>query len=238
MKNLAIIPARGGSKRLKGKNVRELCGRPLIRYTLEAALESDMFSTIIVTSDSAEILEVCEGVDDRVKLHSRPTYLATDTATVLETVVSIYEEETELKNEYDTISLMLPTAPLRTAKDIIQAFNLLTPDIDNVASITEFDFPPQLGLMIDADNLVQPYHHSDPFRKGKTRSQAYPTIFRPNGAIYLAWWKSFTEHKNFFRGKTVSYFMPREVSVDIDTELDMVFAAETIRYYNLPLSTK
>ena len=238
MNNLAIIPARGGSKRLPGKNIRELCGRPLIMYTVDAVLESNQFDTVVVTSDSEDILAVCDDVDERIRLHHRPTYLATDTSTVLETVQTIFSEETEASRKFDTISLLLPTAPLRSAQDINKAFQLLTPEVDSVVSITKFDFPPQLGLLIDSENLLQPYHPSDPFRKGKTRSQAYPTIFRPNGAIYISWWKSFAKYQNFFKGKATSYFMPPTVSADIDTELDMVIAAETIRYYNLPVNVR
>ena len=238
MKNLAIIPARGGSKRLPGKNIRNLCGRPLILYTLDAALESGQYESIIVTSDSDDILDVCKGRDPCISLHKRPKYLASDTSTVLKTVQSLFEDVQESGREYDSVSLLLPTAPLRTAKDLAAAFQLLTPEVDSVISITEFNFPPQLGLMIDADGILQPYHASDPFRKGRTRSQDYPTIYRPNGAIYLAWWRSFAEHQNFFMGKATSYFMPPTMSADIDTELDLIIAAETIRYYDLPMNTK
>ena len=238
MNNIAYIPARGGSKRLPGKNIRELCGRPLILYTLDAALESGRYENIVVTSDSDEILDVCSGIDQRVRLHKRPTYLATDTATVLETVQCLCEEETKAGRSYDTVSLMLPTAPLRTARDINAAFELLTRDLDSVVSVTEFNFPPQLGLMIDADGLVQPYHPSDPFRQGRTRSQDYPKVFRPTGAIYLSWWKSFARYQNFFKGRVTSSYVPPAMSVDIDTELDTVIAAETIRYYGLPMSTE
>lgn len=238
MSNIAIIPARGGSKRLPGKNIKELCGRPLIMYSVESALESGKYDEIIVTSDSDEILACCEGVADIVRTHKRPTYLASDTSTVLSTVESIFEEEKDKHDPKDTISLLLPTCPLRTAKDIKAAFELLSDKVDSVVSITEYNFPPQLGLVVDSDGFVQPYHSSDPFRKGKTRSQDYPTVFRPNGAIYLSWWGAFDKHRNYFKGDVVSYFMPPVVSVDIDTELDMIIAAETIRYYGLPMNTK
>lgn len=238
MNHLAIIPARGGSKRLPGKNIRELCGRPLILFTLDAALESGKYKSIIVTSDSEKILDICRDVGDQVRMHKRPTYLSSDTSTVLKTVQKIYFEEKSAERSYDTISLLLPTAPLRTAEDINAAFDLLGSELDSVVSVTEFNFPPQLGLMMDAEGMLGPYHSSDPFRKGRTRSQDYPTIYRPNGAIYLSWWKSFAKHQNFFWGKVTSYFMPPTMSADIDTELDMIIAAETIRYYNISVNTE
>ncbi|WP_321493257.1 acylneuraminate cytidylyltransferase family protein [uncultured Desulfobacter sp.] len=236
--NLAIIPARGGSKRLKNKNTKLLCDRPLIVYSLEAVIESNQFDSIIVTSDSDEILELCkEYAGDRIRLHKRPDHLATDTSTVLETVKVIADEEKNAGREYDVIGLFLPTAPLRTAKDVNEAMALLDENTDSIVSITNYEFPPQLGLIKDKNELLCAYHESDPFRKEKTRSQDYEMIYRPNGAIYISWWEKFLTNKNFFKGTVGGYFMPREVSVDIDTEFDLVIASNIVKKFDLPLNT-
>ena len=222
IKKLCIIPARGGSKRLLGKNVKVLGDKPLIYHTIDTSL--GLFDKVIVTSDSENILQV---VRDGYKNYSyenntileiskRPKELATDKSKVIDTVVYYQQHNTE----YDQIWLFLPTCPLRNKKDVIAAQELLSSDIDSVISITEYDFPPSLGLLKGAKGNLVAYDESDPWRSGNSRSQDHPVVYRPNGAIYGSWRTSFETNKNFYRGKVLGSYMDRDRSIDIDTELD------------------
>ena len=226
IKKLCIIPARGGSKRLLGKNVKVMGDKPLIYHTIDTAL--GLFDKVIVTSDSENILQVVKNGyknysyenNTILEISKRPDKLATDTSKVIDTVV-YYQEQNK---EFEQVWLFLPTCPLRNKKDVINAQNLLSEDVDSVISITDYDFPPSLGLLKGAQGHLIAYDQSDPWRSGNSRSQDHPVVNRPNGAIYGSWVKSFEGHKNFYKGKVLGSYMERERSIDIDTELDFQLA--------------
>jgi CMP-N-acetylneuraminic acid synthetase len=218
---LAIVPARGGSKRLPGKNIAKLLGKPLIHYTLDAVYGTA--EKIIVTSDSDEILQAATEHQSNPQCLLRESRLAGDKSTVLDTVVDIVCTK-ELASNYDSVGLFLPTAPLRSTRDVIKAYNELDNTVDGVISCCDYEFPPALGLVMDPDGLLHCANPSLPFITGNTRSQDHTSIIRPNGAIYLKWRKSFFRDKNFFKGRIKAYKMPRERSIDIDTNLDLKVA--------------
>ena len=126
LSNLAIIPARGGSKRLKNKNKLQLSGKPLVLHTVEAALKSQYVTDVLVSSDNDEILDIACN-DDKVSRHKRENFLATDTSTALELVDHIVTNSTK---RYDFVTLMLPTCPLRTHKHLDQALDKILSKID------------------------------------------------------------------------------------------------------------
>ena len=208
MNRLAIIPARGGSKRFPQKNITKLLGKPLIFHTIDAAL--GLFEKIIVTSDSPNILQVVENEygdystthESQLEFSQRPDELATDTSKVIDTVVYYVEKNPE----FDQVWLLLPTCPLRTRNDILNAQKMLTEDLDGVISITEYEFPPSLGLLKGARGHLVAYDHSDPWRKGNSRSQDHPTVFRPNGALYGSWMDKFKVNQNFYKGEVQGLF--------------------------------
>jgi len=227
MKRLCIIPARGGSKRLPGKNIKKLNGKPLIFHTIDTAL--GLFDKIIVTSDSENILSVVENEygnyssenNTILEISKRSDELATDTSKVIDTVSHYFD-----KNEgYDQIWLMLPTCPLRNRVHVREAQLCLDKEeYEGIVSITEYPFPPSLGLLEgDRGNLVR-YHYSDPWRTGNSRSQDHPVVSRPNGAIYGMKSKSFDEHRNFYKGFVRGYYMSNEDSIDIDNEFEFKMA--------------
>lgn len=113
---------------------------------------------------------------------------------------------------------------IKNKKNVEEAQNLLTKDLDSVISITDFEFPPTLGLIKDDNNIITENNPQMPFANNNTRSQDHNIIYRPNGALYGSWWKSFGKNKNFFKGKVKGYYMPRERSVDIDNEIDLKWA--------------
>ena len=219
MKSLAIVPARGGSKRLVRKNARLFCGTPLIQRTIKVV--ERCFERVIVTSDDVEILDlVCPS--PIVMLDKRPSFLATDESKVIDTVSYYFDKF--CSDDFEQIWLCLPTCPLRSVDDLDAGIKILNKNIDGVVSVTPYDFPPTLALGIDPNNLLTGFGDTHPFAEGNSRSQDHADAFRPNGAFYGMWWQSFGENRNFFRGKVRPYVMPKLRSLDIDTEEDFLIA--------------
>lgn len=219
MKNLAIIPARGGSKRLENKNLRKLGGKPLVAHTLEAASESGHYTKILLSSDDEDILSVADDYDE-VTPDRRPEELATDKAKARDVVQELVSRDEH--SSYDTVSLLLPTAPFRTSTDIKAAFELLNDDCDSVVSITDYNFNPKMSMRVDDEDYVDPVFNPSPLVTGHTRSQDQEKLFRPNGGIYLGWLDFFQEQGNFFKGTVRAHHMPP--TIDIDTPLDLKYA--------------
>lgn len=219
MKKLCIIPARGGSKRLPGKNIKLLNKKPLAFYTIDAVLESCVFDKIIFTSDCDKILEKVKKNYNNIEVLKRPPNLASDKSKVIDTVMFYLDEE------YDQTWLTLPTSPMKISKDFLDAQSLLTKDVDSVLSYTEMEFPPTLGLKILKNNIIKDYDESQPWQNGNSRSQDHPVVFRPNGAIYGSWTSKLKNNKNYYIGKVKGHFMPRERSIDIDTQFEFDLAS-------------
>jgi len=225
MKSLAIVPARGGSKRLPYKNIRPINEKPLVEYTIEAVIKSQCFQKLIFSSEDENILSIGKKYSAMIDIdiEKREPHLATDTSTVLELVCEISSRPI-LSKQFDVIVLLLPTCPFREAKDIQEGFRLLSKKVDGVVSLTNFEFPPQLSLNINEKGLIDPVFSPSPLITGQTRSQDQKTIYRPNGGFYMQWWKSFEKNQNFFKGTVMGYVMPRFSSVDIDDEIDLKYA--------------
>lgn len=220
MKRLCIIPARGGSKRLPRKNVKLLNGKPLVFYTIDSVIKSNIFDKVIFTSDDDTILHIVKNnysstVLDVIK---RPEVLATDTSKVIDTVMHF------LDKSYDQTWLTLPTSPMKIPEDFTKASELLNKETDSVLSYTEMEFPPTLGLVVKNNNVIEDYDQSNPWQSGNSRSQDHPVVYRPNGALYGAWTAKLKENKNYYVGQTKGYFMPRNRSIDIDTQFDFDLA--------------
>ena len=229
MERLCIIPARGGSKRLPGKNIKYLNGKPLVFYTIDAVLKSDMFDKVIFTSDDDTILDTVSNNYSSTVLEviKRPLELATDTSKVIDTVMYF------LDDDYDQTWLTLPTSPMKISEDFVKSSELLKEDDDSVISYTEMEFPPTLGLVVKNNNILEDYDQTQPWQNGNSRSQDHPTIYRPNGALYGAWTSKLKENKNYYVGQTKGYFMPRYRSIDIDTQFDFDLAEFTLKYNNV-----
>lgn len=220
MRLLAIVPARGGSKRLPNKNLSVLNGKPLMWHTLEAVNFGD--TSVILSSDSEDILNIGRKYGNITCL-KREKKLATDESTVLETVVDIVENKGY--DDYEAVGLFLPTAPLRDKKHVMEAVTMLSKtNYDGIISTTDYEFPPSLGLVLGPDNDLHCYDHNLPFLTGNTRSQDHNKVIRPNGAIYIKRMKEFKRDKNFFKGRVTNYHMNRDDSIDIDTLLDLKIA--------------
>jgi CMP-N,N'-diacetyllegionaminic acid synthase len=223
MKKLCIIPARGGSKRLPGKNIKKLNNKPLIFHTIDSVLISNIFDKVLFTSDDIDIVKLVSDNYPTVFTDKRPDELSSDTSKVIDTVMYYLDEE------YDQTWLTLPTSPLKKSEDFINASKLLSEDIDSVLSYTEMEFPPTLGLKVSEDNILEDYDESMPWQNGNSRSQDHPVVYRPNGALYGSWTKKLKNNKNYYVGKIKGHFMSRENSVDIDTHFDFLLAETIIK---------
>ena len=218
---LAIIPARGGSKGLPGKNIKPLHGKPLIWYTIEAAREVFPDENICVTSDDPKIIEVVEQTGLKVPF-VRPDKLATDTASswkVVEHACSFYKKQGK---EFEKLVLLQPTSPLRTGKHIREAWELFgnTPKAEMIASVKKTKANPYFNLF--EEDKTGFLHLS---KKGnfKTRQEC-PDVFELNGAIYFLTPDGLKKKLNGLSLKLFPYLMGEWESVDIDGQVDFLIA--------------
>lgn len=217
-KYLAIIPARGGSKRLPGKNILDLKGKPLIVWSIDAALNSSFIDKTLVTSDDEEILAISkEFGSDIVK---RPKLLASDTATTFD---ALEHAVNSLDEEYEYIVLLQPTSPLRSSKHIDDAIKLLEfKKADAVVSVCEVGHPVQWSMELNDENDISKFVKNLDSR----RSQEQKKYYRLNGAIYICKTVKLLKSKSFFLKENIfAYIMDRENSIDIDEELDFKLAS-------------
>jgi N-acylneuraminate cytidylyltransferase len=217
---LAIIPARGGSKGLPGKNIKPLNGKPLIWYTIEAAREVFPDENICVSTDDREIIKVVEQTGLKVPF-VRPAELATDTAGIRDALLHSISFYRSYKNKsFEKICLLQPTSPLRTGKHIIEAHLLWNKKLDMVVSVKESKANPYFTLFEEQEN-----GYLKKSKKGNyTRRQDAPKVWEYNGAIYFINTQSLQTKPIAEFEKVKKYAMSEESSVDIDTELDFKIA--------------
>lgn len=229
MNHLAIIPARGGSKRLPGKNTKKIGNNTLVQRVIDAAIGSNCFTDIMLTTDSSDIIEQCHNYEELL-IHHRTEALAGDKATVLQVVLDIMDG-LELEGiKYTTITVMLPTVPFRTPEHIIEGFSRLDEECEGVLSVKEYDFSWHLSMGIDDDNFISPYLDESPLISGKTRTQDQKKLYHPNGVFYIFKWDSLKKNKSFFKGKLRSVIIDKFHSWDIDEPEDFDSAQYINRY--------
>ena len=214
---LAIIPARGGSKRLPRKNILDLCGKPLISWSIEAALKSKYISKVVVSSDDEEILNISSNFGaDIIK---RPYELANDTATTFDAIKHTINN----LEKYDYIVLLQPTSPLRNVKHIDEAIELLEEkQADAIVSVCEMDHSPLWSNTLPEDGNMRGFLRDEVLNK---RSQDLEKYYRLNGAVYICKTDKLLENKSFFlKDNIFAYIMDRKSSIDIDEEIDFEIA--------------
>lgn len=219
---LAIIPARAGSKRVPGKNKRDFQGKPLIAWTIEAALSSQLMSEVVVSTDDCEIAKIAASYGAKVPF-IRPDELCTDTAKTSDCVMHALNFYAEQQVCFDYIVLLQPTSPLRSVKHIQQAIALLDENkADAVVSFCEVEHSP-LWCKTLPNDLSIGHFAADP--NLQRRSQDLDTHYRPNGSIYVIKTDVFINSNSFYIEESgYAYIMSKEDSVDIDTELDFMIA--------------
>ncbi len=214
---LAIVPARGGSKRLPRKNVLDLAGKPLIAWSIEAGLKSKYIDKVIVTSDDDEILDIAKKFgSDIIK---RPDELASDTATSFDAI----EHTIQNTYKYDYVILLQPTSPLRNEKHIDKAIELLdSKEAAAVVSVCEMDHSPLWSNSLPEDGNMNSFLREE---VKNSRSQDLEIYYRLNGAIYICKTDNLLQERSFFlKDRIFSFKMDRKLSIDIDEKIDFIMA--------------
>ena len=222
MSAVAVIPARGGSTRLKNKNIHLLGGKPLIRWTTEAVIASGVFDKVIISTDSDAIFNAVS--DLPVIRHNRPAEHATVTATALNAMLNLMEE---LDEKYDVFSYFLPTCPFVSPEDIRAGFeNLSDKGVDFSISMTQIPETIQLACVMK-DNWVLPIF--DNLESGLTNSKFIKKYYKPSGAFYFGRWDKILTYRNFFKGNVKGVMIPAERSVDINNKADIDYAEQVLK---------
>jgi N-acylneuraminate cytidylyltransferase len=222
---LFVITARGGSKGLPGKNIKDLCGKPLIAYSIDVARAFVDDEHICVSTDSNEIKEVVENYGLKVPF-LRPDYLATDTAATNDVLVHAVNFFKNLNRNYKKLVLLQPTSPLRTIEDVMGAIKLYRDDIDMVVSVMKSHAPAVL-CKENEDGFLELVHN-----KNAVGRQSMQTFYEYNGAIYVINVKSLKEKGLASFTRKVKYIMPKESSIDIDDIYDFMLAEQIIQLNN------
>ncbi len=212
---IAIIPARGGSKGLRRKNVLPVSGKPLIAWTIEAAKRASRISRLILSSDDQEIIDTAKGYGCEVPF-IRPAELATDAASSVDVVLHALEHVQDC--EY--VMLLQPTSPLRNSQDIDAAFDLMMEkNAETCVSVCPVEESPYWMYRVDDNERLRPLLQRNEL---PARRQDLPEVFILNGAIYISKVKRLIATRSFIDQDTVGYAMSRERSIDIDTKEDFL----------------
>ncbi|MEX2525587.1 MAG: acylneuraminate cytidylyltransferase family protein [Gammaproteobacteria bacterium] len=219
LKCLAVIPARGGSKRLPGKNTADFLGRPIIVWTIDAARACGRFERILVSTEDAGIAEVARGAGAEVS--ERPAALAADTAGLVDVGIDILDREERDGRSYDVISFLYATAPLRHSDDINAVLDLIEPGVcDFAMAVTRYTHPPHQALCIGKDGRLRPQW---PELVERSAAEIGPLCV-DNGSTYAVTVTAFREQRTFYGPGLRGWPMPFTRSVDIDEQNDLDLA--------------
>lgn len=219
MDNIAIIPARGGSKRIPRKNLKNFCGAPIISYPIRVALGSGLFSDVIVSTDDVEIAEIAIKYGASVPFY-RSKENADDFATTDQVISEVIAKLISTGINFDNFCCIYPTSPLLSPKTLNEAYcKLLDGNFDGVFAVTEFSYPIQRGLKIENDVFKMIW----PENKQK-RSQELPKVYHDAGQFYWSTKTSFLESKSLWTDNTSALVLSNLLVQDIDTETDWQIA--------------
>lgn len=221
MEAACIIPAKGRSTRLPGKNLLPLGGVPMVVRSVRSALDAGRFSFVGVSSDDADILALAEQAG-ATPLPRAPE-LCGDTVRAKDVV---HAHLAELGRPFDIVALLMNTNPLRTADHVREAFDLLVSSgARNLVSVREFEFCPGMAMRIE-DGRLKPYAGGE---LDWVREDAYPTGYHMNGAIFMSRYEDFMRTRTFLDADTVPYVMDARSSMDVDTPDDLCVAQAFLR---------
>jgi pseudaminic acid cytidylyltransferase len=218
-RHLAVIPARGGSKRLPRKNVIDFFGKPIIAYTLDAAREARIFDRILLSTEDPEIARIAK--DLGADVDGRPAELGSDAATVVDVCLELLDRLQGADEHYDTLTVLYATAPLRTGGDIRATHSLLERGKCEFAmAAVAFDKPAHQALLEQPDGTTTPVF-GDLVNK---RASAVGRYLAGNGSTYSVFIDKFRRVRGFYGQPLRVHVMPAERSVDIDTADDLALA--------------
>lgn len=219
MKSVAIITARGGSKRIPRKNIKPFLGKPILEYSIEAAIQADMFHEVMVSTDDEEIAQVAQKAGAKVPfLRSEAT--ANDFATTADVIMEVLDSYERIGMHFDEVCCIYPTAPFVTANAIKTAMMLLEQEkSDCVIPVVKFSFPPQRCVVIEDGRLVPKWPENM-----KKRSQDLEPFYHDCGQFYCLNVKSFREQKSIWMKNVVPFIQDESNVQDIDTLEDWKIA--------------
>jgi CMP-N,N'-diacetyllegionaminic acid synthase len=226
MAYVAFVPARSGSKRVPGKNIKSLAGKPLVLWTLEAFVNCDRIDTVVFSTDSMEYWDIASRYlpPDKLKLDLRTADEAGDKVKVFD---YLRQHHAKIFRGMGTDFIMgLPTVPFRNARQVTEAIELYEHSGKPVFSATEYGFPVSFAFYADEVEGWRPVFEACPMVTGNTRSQDQAKAYHPNGAIYVRSIKDLSDPEiNTLYHGAVPYLMDRNHSVDIDNESDFLVAS-------------
>ena len=230
MRAIAIIPARSGSKGLKDKNIKELNGKPMMAYTIEAANSCGIFDCVHVSTDSEKYANIARKYGADVPF-LRSQEMSSDTADSWDAVLEVLNRYKGLGKEFDMVTLLQPTSPIRTGEDIKNAFNIfIAKDANAVISVCESDHPIEWYRPLLNDNDMSAFATSE---EKSGRRQDADTYYRMNGSIYMLKTAYLKENpRNIIRSEVYAYVMDKYSSIDIDTQFDFDIAEAIIKKMN------
>lgn len=226
MKNIAIIPARSGSKGLKDKNIKLLNGKPLLAYSIEEAIKSKCFDTVFVSTDSKKYADIAKKYGAEVPF-LRSKNNARDKSDAWSVVRETLDNYDKLGKRFDTFTYLQPTSPLRTSKDIKNAYKLYKElKANSIVSVCETEVSPLYCYKLPKNNLLSKVLNVENENK---RRQDIGTYYTMNGAIYLSNVNNFLKTNDIFKKRCYAYVMEKKSSIDIDDELDFKFVESLIK---------
>ncbi|MFQ5787389.1 MAG: cytidylyltransferase domain-containing protein [Thermodesulfobacteriota bacterium] len=215
-RNICIIPARGGSKRLPRKNILPLNGKPLISYTIDAAIQCGLFDKVCVSTEDEEIADIVLKYSAEVP-YLRPHSLATDEVSVVEVCLDMLTYFEKKGIHFEALCCLYPTAVLRNHEDILNAYEIFKKGFFTVIAGTNYFFPPHQALVLNKDDTAHLFWKDI----GEKQSQEIPEFLVDNGSTYWANAERFKLERTFYSSKTGFYRMPKIRSIDVDTEEDL-----------------
>ena len=222
MRRIAIVPARSGSKGLHDKNIADLCGKPMMAYSIQAAIKGDLFERVICSTDSELYADIARCYGAEVMM--RDASLSGDSTPTFHVIEDLLRR---LDNPCDLFVLLQPTSPLRNEQHIREAVAMFENKMDR------FDFLVSVKEAEHASDLVKPIEEDGSLKHFDTDFSSYSrqnkAEYSPNGAIFIAKPDPYLKRKHFFGDKALAYFMSQSDSIDVDTEDDLKIAALFIK---------
>ncbi len=219
MKKIAVITARGGSKRIPRKNIKEFCGKPIIAYSIEAAIESGIFDTVMVSTDDEEIAEVAKRYGAEVPFY-RSEKTSGDFATTNDVLLEVIDEYEKRGQSFDVLCCIYPTAPFITAAKLMDGIKLLTDSgADTLIPVVDFSYPPQRAMHIVDGKLEFMYPENL-----NARSQDLEKHYHDVGQFYFTKVEKYKETRNLMRGNIAPMVLSELEVQDIDNQIDWQMA--------------
>lgn len=226
MSAIAIITARGGSKRIPKKNIKDFCGKPIIAYSIESALRSKCFDEVMVSTDSVEIAEIASAYGAKVPF-MRSVETSSDYATSADVVSEVLERYQAMGITFDFFCCLYPTAPFITSGQLCKAVHKLqSKGADALMTVVKYGYPPQRALKITDGQIkyVNPEYE-------RTRSQDLEDIFHDCGQFYICNTQKFMTYRSMVMPNTIPFILQESQVQDIDTIMDWSLAE--LKYRNM-----